>query len=118
MKLEVLDSAPDYIHLSLAGRLDIAAASVVEKDLLSAISDGERSAIVDFSGVTFIGSMGLRVLLVAVKDLRGKHRKLIVLNPSRIVADVFDASGILDVLEVAPDFEKAVALACAGRSMT
>ena len=110
MTLEILNPGEPYIHLALAGKMDVVGAAAIEKEFLGALAGGGKHAIVDFSGVTFIGSMGLRVLLLAVKELRVGGRKLILLQPAPLVREILEASGIDDVLSIALNEEQAVAL--------
>jgi anti-anti-sigma factor len=74
----------------LEGELDLATA----KDLLVAIRDrpgAEARLTLDFSGITFMDSSGLRALLEAARD-REDGDLLVILDPSPQVRRVLDIS--------------------------
>lgn len=75
--------------LRLAGELDMATAD----ELLGAIRDRgpDESVTLDFSGVTFMDSSGLRTLLEASKE-RERERTIVILDPRRQVRRVLDIS--------------------------
>jgi anti-anti-sigma factor len=74
----------------LEGELDLA----TSQDLLAAVRERpgkEEPLTLDFSGVTFMDSSGLRALLEAAKD-RGDGKLLVILDPSPQVRRVLDIS--------------------------
>lgn len=74
----------------LEGELDLA----TSQDLLSAIRarpDDDRPLELDFSGVSFMDSSGLRALLEAAKGRQDRHL-LVILDPNRQVRRVLDIS--------------------------
>lgn len=75
--------------LRLAGELDMATAG----DLLVALRErhAEPEVTVDFSGVTFMDSSGLRTLLDAAKDREGDGA-IVILDPAPQVRRVLDIS--------------------------
>jgi anti-sigma B factor antagonist len=75
--------------LKLAGELDMATA----EELLAAIRDqaGDDVVILDFSGVSFMDSSGLRALLEAARDREGDSAVAIV-DPTPQVRRVLDIS--------------------------
>ena len=70
--MEVTEKRQNGISiLGLLGRLDSNTSLEFEKRLFEVIEDGHRSVIVDFDGLDYISSAGLRVLLKATKELKG-----------------------------------------------
>jgi anti-sigma B factor antagonist len=111
MELKVINSDASYTHLVLEGKLDIAGVGEVENKFISTINANKGNAIVDLSGVAFLGSMGLRIFLSAAKALNQTKKKLILLSPQPMVELVLDASGIADVVIVEHDLAAALARA-------
>jgi anti-sigma B factor antagonist len=60
----------DATVLALAGRIDTVSAPELEQGITRVIGEGTRKILLDFSGVSYISSGGLRVLLSAAKRLR------------------------------------------------
>lgn len=111
MELKVINADDVYTHLALIGKLDIIGVGEVENKFIGYTAARKKGAVVDLSGVTFLGSMGLRIFLSAAKALSLEKKKLILLNPQPLVKDVLDASGIGDVVSIETDPAAAVAAA-------
>ena len=84
--------------LVLSGELDLASSWLVDLPLLKISADGTRSFTLDLSGVTFIDSAGMRVVLAA-KGLCAAHgcEFRLIPGPAR-VQRVFEVSGLIDHL--------------------
>ncbi|MCE0498680.1 MAG: STAS domain-containing protein [Methylacidiphilales bacterium] len=111
MELKVITADDAYTHLALIGKLDILGVGEVENKFIGYTAARKKSAVVDLSGITFMGSMGLRIFLSAAKALNLEKKKLILLNPQPLVNEVLEASGIGDVVMITSDTDAAVAAA-------
>jgi len=79
--------------LAATGRLDIETADAFRDALLSRISaDGDRRLVLDFSGVQYISSAGLRALMIASKQARAAGVILAIAAMQPIVAEIFQIS--------------------------
>lgn len=84
--------------IALEGRLDTTTAPELEK----AINDeGEalKSLVLDFGGVDYISSAGLRVLLTAQKKMNVQG-SMELTNVSDAVMDIFEMTGFADILVI------------------
>lgn len=63
------------IVLSVQGRVDTSTAPELEQAINKEIVDSKRKILLDFSGVTYISSGGLRVLLATAKKLKNPGDK-------------------------------------------
>jgi len=84
----------DTLVIALAGRLDANWCGHVENTLLAAVRAGEHRIHLDLSGVPYISSAGLRVLLSAYKQLRTIKGTFVVVNPSTAARSVLDLAGL------------------------
>lgn len=86
------------MHIVLEGRLDTVTAPHLEAELKDGI---ENIALLtmNFSGVEYISSAGLRVLLSAQK-IMNKQGKMTVCNVNEAVMDVFEITGFCDILSI------------------
>ncbi|HEY8901889.1 MAG TPA: STAS domain-containing protein [Chthoniobacterales bacterium] len=91
----------DSLVLTLNGRLDAAWAEPVQAALESAIRGGEHSIVMDFAGVDYISSAGLRVVISGYKQLLAIKGAFSLRNAQPGVAKVIELSG-LGVLLAAP----------------
>jgi len=111
MEIKDLTTDGTYSHLALIGKLDIVGVGEIENKFLGYTVARKKNTILDLSGVTFMGSMGLRIFLSAAKPMQLNGHKLILLNPSQMVKEVLEMSGISDIIPIATDEAAAVALA-------
>lgn len=86
------------LTLAVSGRLDTTTSPELEQEL-SASLDSADSLILDFSGLDYVSSAGLRVLLSAHKQMSGKGG-MKVKNVNEIVREVFDVTGFSDILNI------------------
>ena len=84
--------------MKLEGRLDTTTAPELEKAINS---EGEelKSLVLDFKGVDYISSAGLRVLLTAQKKMNVQGSMELV-NVSEAVMDIFEMTGFADILVI------------------
>jgi anti-sigma B factor antagonist/stage II sporulation protein AA (anti-sigma F factor antagonist) len=93
-----------------AGRLDHAAAVPFEQALSSLWQDQQATGlVVDFSNVDYISSVGLRVLMIAAKQMRARKGRIAAVAMQPIVAEIFAISRFDSVYEVFPSLREALA---------
>ena len=93
------------------GRIDHASASQFESELMPLLEqarDGNGALVIDFSGVEYISSGGLRVLMIAATKMRPPQGRLLVSGLQSVVAEIFAISRFDRVLTVAPTLETAL----------
>ena len=84
--------------LVVAGRLDTQTAPELEKEVDSVVS-GVKELTFDMTGLEYVSSAGLRVILKAQKIMNTKgSMKLTGVNDS--IMEVFDITGFLDILTI------------------
>ena len=97
MNIEIKKDA-DKLVLEITGRLDTVTAPTLDK----AINDnlGEtKSLILDFKGLEYISSAGLRVLLATQKKMQ-QLGAMKIINACELVMEVFEVTGFKDILTI------------------
>ena len=89
----------DTVELIITGRLDTTTAPQVESRMRES-SQGYNVLVLDLSGVEYISSAGLRVVLIAHKLMAGTGGRMVVRNPSDFCRQVFEATGMDGVLSI------------------
>ena len=97
MKIEMKRNAQEMM-IEVEGRLDTITAPTLEKEINENIQDIE-TLILDFSGLEYISSAGLRVLLSAQKKMQ-KRGAMKVINVGAEIMDVFEMTGFADILTI------------------
>ena len=101
----------DVVVAAPVGRVDHQSAAQLEAALapLVAEASSKKGALVlDFSGVEYISSVGLRVLMIAAKELRASSAKIAVANLQPVVAEILAISRFDRVLGVFPSVRGAI----------
>ena len=86
------------LTLALTGRLDTMTSPELEAELNRSLEDAQ-SLVLDFTGLEYISSAGLRVLLSAHKAMSGKGG-MKVIHINEVVREVFDVTGFSDILNI------------------
>jgi anti-sigma B factor antagonist/stage II sporulation protein AA (anti-sigma F factor antagonist) len=94
------------------GRLDHAQAKAFEAALaphLTECTPAGSPLVLDFTQVVYISSVGLRVLLLAAKQVKAQQGQIVVAALTPVVTEVFQVSHFNLVLPVFSDVAAAVA---------
>ena len=97
MTIEIKRNA-DEIVLEIVGRLDTTTAPALDKTIQENLGD-IKTLILDFKGLEYISSAGLRVLLSAQKKMQHMGAMKVV-NVCESVMEVFEMTGFADILVI------------------
>ena len=86
------------LNIKLTGRLDTTTSPELEKELKASL-DGITALIIDMTGLEYISSAGLRVLLSSHKAMMSKGGMKIV-HVNDVVQEVFEVTGFSDILTI------------------
>lgn len=86
------------LTISLEGRLDTTTAPELESVIRSSL-DNVTELILDLSNLDYLSSAGLRVLLLAQKQMNRKG-KMVVRHVCETVMEVFNMTGFSDILTI------------------
>lgn len=92
MKITV-EKIENYTEFIIEGRLDANTSQELEDVLTKEINDGEKNVLINFKGIDYISSSGLRVFLIAAKMLESKSKKLNFCSMQDYIKEVFDIAG-------------------------
>lgn len=85
--------------ISLSGHLNTTTAPELEQ-AIQALDPTPSDLVIDVAGIDYLSSAGLRVLLAAKKHLDACGGTFSVINATDDVQEVFDITGLTEVLEV------------------
>ncbi len=86
--------------LALSGRMDATTAGVFGDACRAALDGGARRIVVDLSGIEYISSAGLRVILTMLKAARALRGTLAFCGMQPMVSEVFKISGFSSMLPI------------------
>jgi anti-sigma B factor antagonist len=94
----ISESNGEEFVLKVTGRLDTTSAPQLEAELKNGIS-GVKSLVIDFAGLEYVSSAGLRVLLATQKTM-SKQGKMVIRNVNAEIMQIFNMTGFSDILTV------------------
>ena len=103
----IVDTLEEGItRITLAGRMDYAAATEIDASLLK-VARRDKFLLVDLSKTIFLASMGIRTLLTTAKAAKDHGGKMVLFQPELEVAKVLKASGTDTLVPVYYDLKLA-----------
>ncbi|SLM28923.1 Stage II sporulation protein [Desulfamplus magnetovallimortis] len=95
--------------VSVTGRMDAITADSATTVLNEQVQSGNKSIVLDLSGVDYMSSAGLRVVLTILKAARKDGGDLYIADAQKGVADVLEISGFSNLLKIFDTVDEAVA---------
>ncbi len=111
--LTIAESHIDAVCVvSLSGRIDSTNAEQLMTRLKELLSGGEKTVLVDLSGVLYLTSAAFRALLVATDEAERATARFVLCSVQGQVRELFEMGGLLDAFTIHGSREEA--LACLG----
>lgn len=95
----------------LDGRLDIQGAAAIDLKM-NVLAGSSKFLLIDLRNVSFLGSMGLRSIVVPAQAVRRRGGKVALFGPVPMVDEVLRASNIHEVIPIFHDLDAAVGALC------
>ncbi len=106
-----LDAATSPVPvLAPTGALDLATSRGLQQRLAELAGETGLDAILDLSGVTFIDSVGLGVVLKAASRFHRQAKRLLIVAPAGPVLRILEFAGVSDRLPVVATVDEARAV--------
>jgi len=93
----------------LRGRLDASSSQSAENQLLALINQGEDRLVLDFSELTYMSSLGLRVLMMVAKNIKKVNGKLALAGLNDHIYEIFKIARFTSIFSIYPSCEEATA---------
>lgn len=94
----------------LTGRLDTAGVDLIETRFGATIVPAGRNTVVDISQVTFLASMGIRMLISTTRSLSRKGGKIALYGATPAVREVIDTVALTDIVPLVDNEDDAIVL--------
>ena len=108
MQISTEELAEGITKIALDGRLDIAGAAAVDLKM-NLIAGSAKKLLIDLQNVSFLGSMGLRSIVLPARAVHSRGGKVVLFAPTEMVESVLKTSGIDSLLPVHHDLAEAIA---------
>jgi anti-sigma B factor antagonist len=110
MELHYEDLSPKVIRVALNGRLDTLGVDQIEVKFNAVVIASGRDTLLDMSGVSFVSSMGIRVLVTAARTLRLRQARLVMFGAQPLVRETLHSMAIDSLIALAATEEEARAI--------
>ncbi len=107
MELKTEGSNESLSRIALVGMLDMVAVGQIETKFNAATVARGKDTILDISGMTFIASLGMGMLVSVHRGLKRKGKKLILLNPQPDVESALLTARLQELMPFAHSDEEA-----------
>ena len=105
MEIQRISASGDQCLIRLVGRLDLQGVGEIEDEFKVLYEDFAGRLVVDMSGVAFLASLGMRLLMMAAKSLSVSGGKVVVVAPQEVVENALRISGLDQVIDIVDSVE-------------
>ncbi|UCD32398.1 MAG: STAS domain-containing protein [Desulfobacterales bacterium] len=107
--MEIIEQLQNEVCIfKLNGRLDSTTSHQLEEKIFVAIKNESNQMIIDFEGLDYISSAGLRVILKASKALKRSEGSIVLCSMQDYVKEVFEIAGFDAFLPIATKINDAL----------
>jgi anti-anti-sigma factor len=99
--VDVIDSTPTEATLRMRGDIDIAADAILADAYARATANGSARVVLDFSGVGYINSTGIALIVRLLAEARRDHREVVAIGLSDHYREIFRITRLSDYLTIA-----------------
>jgi anti-sigma B factor antagonist len=108
MEMQIIDVS-GVTKAVLDGRLDTASVNNVETRFIAGIVPKHQNTIVDLSNVSFVASLGIRMLLSTARALNSNGARFAMYGANPAVMDIIESTALSDIIPVLTTEAEAIA---------
>jgi anti-anti-sigma factor len=94
----------------LSGRLDTSGASMIDLRFTAMVAGPGQPTVVDLTGVSFLASLGVRLLISTARALSRKGAAIAMFGASEAVLEIIETTALDQIIPVVPSEADAIAL--------
>ncbi len=107
--MTIVEHAGPITGVRLSGRLDVEGADAIGVRFTASMINPGLGVIVDFREVSFIASMGMRLLISTARALRQKDLKLVLFGANELVQAALTDAALDQILPCVATLDDALA---------
>ena len=92
----------------LSGRLDAPGADSIDTRFTAAVVTPGRDAVIDLSGVSFVASMGIRLLIASARGVRLKGANMVLFGAQELVYTALDQAALDQIIPIVTTEQQAI----------
>ena len=94
--------------VSVSGEVDVATAPRLREEIVKVVSEGSTRVLVDLESVDFLDSMGLGVLVGALKRVRSHDGEMAIVCTNDRLLRIFEITGLHQVFDLRSSVDEVV----------
>ncbi|WP_112466156.1 STAS domain-containing protein [Streptomyces triticisoli] len=110
LSVEVTLVREDVALLTVEGYLDVDTATELQAHLANQLHHGRRHFLLDLSGVPFMDSSGMNIILRVYQEVRDRPGSVHIIAPTPAVRRILDLTGVSITVPVSRTADDALAL--------
>ncbi|MGW4277409.1 STAS domain-containing protein [Streptomyces seoulensis] len=110
LSVEVTVPREDVALLTVEGYLDVDTATELQAHLANQLHHGRRHFLLDLTGVPFMDSSGMNIILRAYQEVRDRPGSVHIIAPTPAVRRILDLTGVSITVPVSETTDEALAL--------
>lgn len=107
MELRYSELENDIRVIKLVGELDIVGVGAIETKFAGYCAGENARILVDLSEVSFLASIGIRLLTLNAKSVASRGGRMVLLHPTPDVRSVLEITGIPAIIPIYDGLESA-----------
>jgi anti-sigma B factor antagonist len=108
MKIRIEELEGNITKIVLDGRMDIEGSETVDLRM-NVVAGSSTLVLVDMANVTFLGSMGLRSIVLPAQAVKRRGGRMVLLQPVPMVEEVLKGANIPAMISIHHDLDAALA---------
>jgi anti-anti-sigma factor len=109
MEIQVVELDSSVTGVRLAGRLDAPGADLIGIKFSAAVASPGRHAVVDLSEVSFLASMGIRLLISTARAVHLKGARMVLYGAQEPVRSVLEETAVDQIVPLVATEQEALA---------
>lgn len=110
LSVEVTLVREDVALLTVEGYLDVDTATELQAHLANQLHHGRRHFLLELSGVPFMDSSGMNIILRVYQEVRDRPGSVHIIAPTPAVRRILDLTGVSITVPVSKTVDDALAL--------
>ena len=108
MSLNIEDKGNVKI-VKLSGKLDVNLSMSIESELEQLVDSGSNNIILELSGVEYLSSSGIRVLISIMRKIKDNNGRLVLSSITDLIKKILKTVELEDLFEVYENVDEALA---------
>jgi anti-anti-sigma factor len=105
LKLEIIILENGIKHAKLVGSMDLQGTNLIHHEFTIKLASSTAPVLIEMSEVSFIGSLGMRTLIMTAKAVHQRGGKTAILKPQALVREALVLAGFDKIMPIYDDFQ-------------